>query len=340
MSKKKMFLFILPLLAVLALSLGYLQNDSRQGLSHMFLKDTVSSDDSLPQAPLEAVNVEQFGAVGTDLKDDSAAIQQAIDYSYDKGISKVILSGNKHFVIKKGIIIKRGVELYFDQNTKLYVQGNFRAIELLKNASITNGIIEVTGSSFNSEVIYLNGQERFWSWERTQVNNVSIINSTPSHKGTGLSLYANGPGHFICFVNFSDLRIVGFRTGIKLESVKPESGYSFINGNRFINITLDDCLKFIEMKSSVTVPHEATGNQFLGLQIQPSSATQKILTITGSDNMFEGMIWDLPDQHNPDLVLFTKNSYGNQLYSNVLSSSISDQGKNNYHSSPVEESKK
>lgn len=286
------------------------------------------------------VNVDEFGANGEDSKDDFQSIQEAINHSYDSKIGKVKLSGNKSYILKKGIVIKEGVELEFGQNTRLRIEGSFRAIEVKKNASISNGIIEILDPDFESDVIYLDGIQKIWSWDRTQIKNVTILNTSGTHKGTGLHLYAGGPGHFISFVNFTDLRIAGFHTGVKLEADKPKEShkYSFINGNRFRNLTLDDCISCIDINSSMSVPNESSGNDFSGLQIQVSKYTKKVITVSGSDNKFDGLIWDVHIlKGNKPIIEFSEESTRNSLYSNIGSNFIKDKGVHNYYSSPEED---
>lgn len=291
------------------------------------------------QSEMEYVNANDFGAIGDDSKDDSDSIQEAIDYSHDSSIGKVKLLGNKSYILKKGLVLKGGVELELGQNTRLMIDGNFKVIEIEKNASIKNGIIEIPDKKFNSSVIFLNGKQKIWSWDRTRIQNVSIINSSGSHKGTGLYLFADGPGHFISFMNVSDLYIVGFHTGVKLEALAPQDNdsYSFINGNRFTNLTLDDCVRCIDINSSVTIPNESSGNEFSGLQIQVSKATEKVLTVSGSDNRFEGIVWDIHTlKRGNDVIEFTRDSTRNILNSNIESQYILDHGRDNNFSFPKE----
>ena len=286
----------------------------------------------------ENVNVDDFGANGEDSKDDSESIQAAINYSQSSKIGKVKILGNKSYILKKGLVLNEGVELEFGQNTRLRVEGNFQAIKVMKNASITNGIFEIVDENFKSDVIYLNGKEKFWSWERTKIQNVTILNSSGSHMGTGLHLYAGGPSHFICFVNFSDMKISGFHTGVKLEVKKPKDNKnSFINGNRFINFTLDDCIRGIDINSSISIPNESSGNDFSGLQIQISKYTKKAITVSGSDNRIEGVVWDVHILKNTKSVIeFTQESMRNNLSSNLGPEYIEDKGELNYYTSPKE----
>ncbi|GGF25933.1 hypothetical protein GCM10010954_26100 [Halobacillus andaensis] len=276
------------------------------------------------------VNVEDFGAKANDEQDDSKAIQEAIDYSVENNISEVRLNGNRDYNIERSIILKSDIQMKLGTTTRLLVEGDFRVIEIMKNAGITGGIIEITDDNFNSEVVYLSGSQKFWSWEKTSIEELSIINSSGSNKGLGLMLHAEKSDHHISFVNFININIVGFHTGVKLQADKPENQYSFVNGNRFANFTLDNCVHFIEFQSSITVPNEVSGNQFTGLQIQPSESTEKILTVTGSDNYFEGMIWD-PEEYIQDnqLIEFTEESMRNKLESNLNANKVNDLGDAN-----------
>ncbi|MEO2073949.1 MAG: hypothetical protein ABGX20_00820 [Bacillus sp. (in: firmicutes)] len=311
--------------------------------AYMLLKNNESNREVTKSSNFqdEYVNVDEFGANGTDDKDDSEYIQEAINYGHNSKIGKVKLLGNKNYTLKRGLVLKEGVELEFGQNTRIKVEGNFRVFEVKKNASVTNGIIEIVDARYDSDVFYLDGDQKFWSWDRTQISNVTIINTSGSHKGTGIHLYAGGPEHFISFVDFSGIRIAGFYTGVKLEAERTEDSnkYSFVNGNRFINFTLDDCVTCIDIDSSVTVPNESTGNDFSGLQIQLTKHTKSAITISGSDNKFEGVIWDVHLlKKNKPIIVFSKESARNTVFSNITSNFIRDNGENNYYTSPEEES--
>lgn len=288
----------------------------------------------------EYVNVEDFGANGDDAKDDSTSIQEAIHFSHDSKIGTVKLLGNKRYILNKGIVLKEGIELEFGQNTTLQIEGNFKVIEVEKNASLLNGILEIVNAEFDSDVIYLDGNQKFWSWDKTRINNVTILNTSGSHKGTALHLYAGGSGNFISFVNFTDINIAGFQTGVKLEAEEPKvkNKYNFVNGNRFTNLTLDDCINGIAMNGSISIPNESSGNEFSGLQIQVSKVTKSVVKVSGSDNRFEGVIWDVHIVNKP-IIEFSKESQRNRLLSNMGSKFIKDKGRQNYYTSPEEEAK-
>ena len=281
------------------------------------------------------VTPEQFGANGEDKKDDSKAIQEAIDYSAKENIGTVYLSGNKHYVLTSGIVVREKVELKMDQNTKIYVEGDFRVFDLKRNASITNGMVEVTNSMFNSEVIYLDGSEKYWSTERTRVYNLTVLNSSESHRGIGIALSANKPGDYISFVNVSDVTLVGFHHGILLKAAQHmnDEQYTWVNGNRFTNITLDDCVRCIELIGNVTVPNETSGNQFNHLQVQVSTITEKVLVINGSSNQINGMVWDAHLAGNKSaLVEMSSQSAENEVHFNLVRTQVLNEGARNEYS--------
>ncbi len=279
-----------------------------------------------------AINPAAYGAVGDGRTDDTVAIQKAIDKSQEEKVGRVLLEGNRSFLITGTLTIKEDVVLSLGPNTYLVVEGDFNAIVLEKNASLTGGIIEVIDPSFNSAVISLDGREKFYGiWDTTAVSGTRILNSSGSLKGTAVSLYAKGPNHQITFLNFTGLAIAGFHNGILLEAENPGGGeYSWINGNRFIDISMEECTNFIVLKGNVTVPNETTGNEFKGLQIQLSGKTESVLTVDGSDNYFEGMIWDPHElSHSTPIIRFSSLTKGNRMSTNLDSSYISDKGKQN-----------
>ena len=282
------------------------------------------------------VTPEQFGANGEDARDDSESIQKAIEYSAKSNVGMVRLSGNKTYVLTKGVIIREKVELQLDQNTKIQVNGDFRVFELERNASITNGIIEVVTPTFTSEVIYIDGQTQNWSTERTRVHNVAIINSNGTHQGTAISLNANKPGDYISFLNISDVNINGFYNGIRIEAKSGvNESPTWISGNRFTNITLDYCVRCIELIGDVSGSNETSGNQFSQLQIQISKVTERAIVVSGSSNRIDGIVWDAHLASGNSLIELTPKSAYNQIELNLMHGYINDTGnQNTYHGTP------
>ncbi|TKD70805.1 hypothetical protein [Pseudalkalibacillus hwajinpoensis] len=272
------------------------------------------------------VRADNFSAVN-----DTAMIQAAIDYAADNNVKTVELI-DRDYSITSPIVIKEGVLLKFSYGSRFIVSGNFRVLELQRNSSLIGAYIAIDDRAFNSPVIYLDGKYKYYnSWFKTQVKDVTIVNWSGSHKGTGIHLYANGPGHEISFVPFENVKLVGLNIGVFLQAVQTQGGYSYVNANTFNDIVIDDCVKCISLVSGETIPNECSGNTFSNLQIQLSSATTNILLSNGQYNVFGGMSWDLSNvSHNRSLVQFTStSSYNVFAIRNVPLSRITDNGRNN-----------
>ncbi|MGG3449616.1 hypothetical protein [Domibacillus aminovorans] len=276
-------------------------------------------------AQIEKVYVEDFSGTG------SVQVQNAIEYAKINNI-KTVMAADKSYTLTTPIIVREGVKLEFGYGTIFVVYGNFKVIELEKNASLKGAYIAIDDVAFNSEVIRLDGKHKYYNlWNRSKIEDLNIINWSGSHKGVGLSLFSGGSGHEISFVNFENVKIAGMNIGIKLKAQKPTTGMAWVNANRFNNVSLDDCVNMIQMESSLTVPYECSGNQWTNLQIQPSPATQKIMRVTGQYNKFEGMIWDLHSitHQNPVIELTAASNSTDFMIPSIPLNRISDVGTSN-----------
>ncbi|WP_052475169.1 hypothetical protein [Bacillus badius] len=264
-------------------------------------------------------------------RDDAKAIQRAIDFCAAHKKEKVTLQANKTYRVQSGFTVKEGVKLEFGQQAVLAVRGNAQVMKVEKDAAVINGTIQITDPSFQSEVIALEGTDRFDAANKTRLENMTIINKSGSHKGIGLSLYAKGPWHNISFVNFTNITVIGFETGIQLKAEDPGGGtYSWVNANRFDNVALEDCVLGIRLIGSISIPNECSGNFFTGLQIQLTENTKRLLEADGSYNRFEGMAWDQQRvQHQQPLIVFTSQTEKNKAEINIDSQYIHDKGTRN-----------
>ncbi|MED3536082.1 hypothetical protein P4493_34750, partial [Bacillus thuringiensis] len=264
-------------------------------------------------------------------KNDSNKIQSAINKAESSKIKTVLLD-DKKYKITSPIVVKQGVKLLFGYGTQFVVEGNFRVLELEKNASIEGAYIAIDDPKFNSEVIYLDGKNKYYNtWHKTQIKDINIINWTETNKGTGISLYSGGKENEISFINFENIKVVGMETGVKLVAKKPQSGHAWINANRFMNFSLEDCVNMIFMDSNVTTPNEISGNLFTNLQIQPTNKTKSIVKVSGQHNEFHGMVWDLQKiNHENELIELTDKSMNTVIeMSSVPANRILDSGKSN-----------
>ena len=283
-------------------------------------------------------NKKDYAAKSTNLyvenfkgENDSIKIQSAINKAESSKIKTVLLD-DKKYKITSPIIVKKGVKLLFGYGSQFVVEGNFRVLELENNASIEGAYIAIDDPKFNSEVIYLDGKNKYYNtWNKTQIKDINIINWTETNKGTGISLYSAGKENEISFVNFENIKIVGMETGLKLVAKKTSTGQAWINANRFMNFSLEDCVNMIYMDSQVTTPNEISGNQFTNLQIQPSNKTKSIIKVSGQYNEFHGMVWDLNKiKHENELIELTDKSMNTVIeMSSVPANRVLDSGKSN-----------
>ena len=262
---------------------------------------------------------------------DAATVQAAIDYAFANNSFKTVLLSDRDYYITGKIIIKQGVRLLFGYGTRFVVNGNFRVLELQRNASLEGAYIAIDDVNFNSPVIYLDGKYKYYNtWNKTVIKDINIVNWSGSYRGTGLHLYSNGTGHEISFVNFENVNFAGLNTAVRLQSVKPSTGYSWVNANRFNKVSVDDCVQGIVFTSSESIPNECSGNLFTNLQIQPSAKTVKLMTISGQYNEFDGMAWDLGQVRNNTLVEFTSQSSYNKIdIRSIPAARIVDNGRFN-----------
>ncbi|MDP4552612.1 hypothetical protein Q9251_17170 [Alkalihalobacillus macyae] len=275
---------------------------------------------------MNSVNADLFSGAT-----DAQIVQAAIDFAYTENMKTVELT-DRDYIITSKIIIKEGVKLQFGYGSRFVIYGNFNVIELERGSSLSGAYIAIDDTRFNSAVIYLDGKYKYYNvWWRSIIENITIVNWSESHKGTGLYLYSNGPGHAISFVDFENVKMVGLKTGIKLEAVKASSGFSYVNANRFTNFSLDDCVNNIVIIGGETIPFECTGNYFKNLQIQPTNATTKLFVINGQYNYFDGLIWDLSVIPTPGaLVNLTVTSSANSFnMKGIPRNRISDNGNSN-----------
>ncbi|WP_242313664.1 hypothetical protein [Bacillus cereus group sp. BfR-BA-01355] len=307
MSVMKKIIFLL--IGIVLITIAFYQYNKKEGL-----------------AKNDKVYVEDFKG-----KNDSNKIQSAINKAESSKIKTVLLD-DKKYKITSPIVVKQGVKLLFGYGTQFVVEGNFRVLELEKNASIEGAYIAIDDPKFNSEVIYLDGKNKYYNtWHKTQIKDINIINWTETNKGTGISLYSGGKENEISFINFENIKVVGMETGVKLVAKKPQFGHAWINANRFMNFSLEDCVNMIFMDSNVTTPNEISGNLFTNLQIQPTNKTKSIVKVSGQHNEFHGMVWDLQKiNHENELIELTDKSMNTVIeMSSVPANRILDSGKSN-----------
>jgi len=262
---------------------------------------------------------------------DSQNIQQAINFAAESGHPKTVALSDRVYDITSPIVIKKGVKLQFSYGSQFVINGNFRVLELEQNASLDNAYIAISNSTFDSDVVYLDGKYHYYNtWNKTSITNMNIVNWAGTHKGTGLSLYAGNANDEISFVTFNNIKISGMNRGVLLHVDRPILGNAWINANRFSAISLEDCVDMLTLDSSSTIPNESSGNQFTNLQFQPSTYTKSLANISGQTNYLQGMTWDTQlVAHSNPLITLTTNSADTILdIPSLPASRIADNGYN------------
>jgi hypothetical protein len=265
--------------------------------------------------------------------DNEVKIQAAIDYAVANGIKTVLLE-DKTYIISARILIKTGIKLVGGYNTSFTVYGvNYNVLEFQKNASAEGFTINIDDVNFVGNVLYFDGVYRYYnSWNRTAVRNMQIIDWNDYRKATGVKLLSRNANDEISFLVFDNVKIVSMNVGVSLQCTAPTpSGNAYINANRFNNFTLEGCNEMINISSQVTIPAECSGNIFSSLQMQPSYATQTLITVNGGYNVFDGMIWDLQlIPHSNNVIFCTAQSeYTRFNLQNMPYTRVSDLGNQN-----------
>jgi hypothetical protein len=222
----------------------------------------------------------------------SAKIQAAIDYAAVNTVKNVVL-GDKDYYITSSITIKKGVHLMGGHGSSVTIGANVRGFTIEQNAKLTDLKINVDFSGYSKEVLYFDGIQKYYNtWNRTSIERLVLLNWTGVVSGIGIKLFAGATASEISFLNFRDIKIVSFSKGVYLQATNPGTGTAYINANRFIDFSIEDCIDMIVIEGSETIPYECSGNTFRNLQIQPTSNTLRIFTIQGQYNKLEGMLWD------------------------------------------------
>ncbi|MDC7723230.1 hypothetical protein PNF31_20695 [Priestia megaterium] len=283
-----------------------------------------------------------FGVKRDGVTDDAPAIQQAIDYAEANKLSRVLLTGDYTYAIASPLVIKPSISFEMDSGTKLKVTGNYHVFTLQKDASISGGTVEVTDPSFISSVIYLHGSQQLETGNKTTISNISMINTSGAYNGKGIYFYCQKAWDFISFVNVSFVHLRNFERGVLLQTEKITNinTPAWINANNFSYLSIDGCQYGIDVAGISDVPYETSGNSFVHFQMQCRSQTKRAIKCSGAYNTFEGHIWDtyLMNGGEPP-VEFTSISHRNQLASNLLSTSILNNGQYNDITSPFEQTR-
>jgi len=130
-------------------------------------------------------------------------------------------------------------------------------------------------------------------------------------------------------VNVSFVHLRNFETGvyIKTEKITNINTPAWITANTFSYLSIDGGQYGSDVAGISDVPYETSGNSFVHFQMQCRSQTKRAIRCSGAYNIFEGHIWDTYLMNSGGIpVEFTSIVHRNQLASNLLSTSILNNG--------------
>lgn len=260
----------------------------------------------------------------SDKNDASLLIQTAIDRMEAGTI--IMRPGN--YGISSTIIIKPDITLEMDNGAILFANKDINMIQIKPGGKIRGGKIDVSEIPFSKSIITLDGTDGFEFSDQTSIKEIILSTHMDfSSPPTGTAIYfktrGTSGGH-ISGVLLRDISIYGlFNYGIYLD--QDGRSDNWINGNLFDSIFAEGVRYFIYFNN---VNGENTdGNIFTNLQYQSTELTESVLTIGGSNNQFNCMIWDWQVAKGYFAILLQKKSVHNYIISN--SDSIGGHTSNN-----------
>lgn len=205
----------------------------------------------------EYVTFQDFGAAGDGITDDTAAVQDAIDYA----------SANR---------------------LTIFAYGGFKITSTISFPTGTNGCT-IQGQSKQTYFKYTGTGAMFASISTNSIvmRNLTLVGPGSSIAATGLSLQTNNPSVGVYYCVFEDLTIEGFRFGMSIaglcEAVFRKINIG-LNKSGIFTGTPQDGTPFIGISIGTTV----LANQFEGLTI---FASQRCVSQTTEQQLAEGHYW-------------------------------------------------
>lgn len=258
--------------------------------------------------------VYNVGVYGT----DGAAIQKAIDDAYING-GGTVMAPPRDYLTSSTIIVKWGVELVLSKGATIKPTANIDVIQLKPNSKLIGGAIDCKGvAGFTEAAIFLDGADKIGdlaSFEQTLISKVQLSNNE-KYTGTGIKFYCATGGDYIMFVQCIDVYIRSFDKAILMQSDPHDGsgGGSWITGNNFENIILVGNRHGFYLNGD-SPNYSVGGNLFSNIQIQPFYYySDRAIYVAGSDNFFQGLIWDWSTDRQTIAIEVASSTSGNNVF--------------------------
>ncbi len=243
------------------------QNDVRKLFPYSLVAQTVGVYD-----------VTSYGAQGDGVTDDTTAIQDAIDAAAVTGGVVSVPAGV--YIISTTLIIKEFVGLELSPNAQLRTNIDISVVRLAYSHSYLEGgwiFAAAPEGSYTSGAVLVNvasdeGEIFNRYCQKQGVYHTRISRATHKYGGVGLHLLTtpetaedNATVQWLTFVGLS---IQSFDEGIRLDADVNGTETSYINGNNFSDILMEDVKINLRLKRSGDATPVIAGNNFLNFQIQ------------------------------------------------------------------------
>lgn len=233
--------------------------------------------------------------------------------------------------IAAGLRLKPGVTLQLDRATTLRAVADVDVVRLANNSRLYGGLI-TTGSAgnFTHAAVLVDGVDGFGYAYQTfnEIANVNLHSGT--YTGVGLHLKAATPGAKITGLRVRGVTVDKFADGLRLESIAPESGVAYVNGNMFDQLAFYDNVRHVALLGYSRSPNAVNGNIFTGALIQTGTHATRSVVCQGAYNQFLG--WQCYDADNligGVALEFSESSAANRYVGLCDPALVSDLGQRN-----------
>lgn len=288
----------------------------------------------------EIISVQDYGAVGDKVNDDTQAIKDAL-----KNGRYVTAKGEKHYIITDTIVIPQHATLDFN-NAYVTFMGENACFQLKQASAIKNVRINISaGLLLTKSAIYIDGNDIFHVGHST----------TPNIEGVSIEQHANGEEDIAYRNNIGIWLNANQQTpntsccisGVLVEKIKAKllkhviylsvkdavdnTGSVYISSNTFRDILAYNCKCFIkdEILEDSSTNASVGSNIYDNLHLQPHDGMETCyMDVCGSGNSFVNPIfWDNDRPSNKTDQIIIRGDYN--YISGVMAPSITTDYVNN-----------
>ena len=235
----------------------------------------------------QTVSVKDFGAVGDGSTDDTAAIQDALDYAHSIGGAVVTADGTCR--VSSEVLVESGVTFNFN---KLIPDTASNRVMRIYGGCIISGTIDTSEfPAYSSNALTIDGNgENMGSPFRLHIKTaVNVVINGGGSTGTAVYFQATDTNARIMGVQLN-LRVNNFYYGIYMSQTSTDLS-RFITSN-YISMESSDTLRALWMESAQANHYGIDGNVITAKGQPKSGTTHQLYKLCGQDNTFDLLPWD------------------------------------------------